>query len=125
MSRHRRTRGEVGAARWLDASQLIVTTDPDGDYLSELEHEGPPVSGIRDVVAGWRWMSRSSAWNPRALAHPCAGGVLYVEQGHPHWWAPGRGAPLVWRDITVVASPDIVKRGRNRPRLPVAGSASD
>jgi hypothetical protein len=101
--------GEVGAACWLNSTQLVVTTDPDGAYMGEIEHEVPPCSGIRDVAAG-EWISRSSAWNPRASLYPCAGGALYVEHGHPHWWAPGRDAPLVWCDVNVVASPDRLTR---------------
>ncbi|MFA6114881.1 MAG: hypothetical protein WC729_12830 [Sphingomonas sp.] len=101
--------GEVGAACWLNSSQLLVTTDPDGEYLDEPEHKGPPCSGVRDVGAG-EWLSRSSAWNTGASLSPCAGGVLYVENGHPHWWAPGRDAPLVWPDISVRAAPGAAER---------------
>jgi hypothetical protein len=104
-----RDEGEVNAACWLNAMQLLLTTDQDGHYLGEIEHEAPPCSGVRDVVAG-DWISRSSVCNPQASLYPCAGGVLYVEHGHPHWWAPGRDAPLVWRDVDVVASPDRMER---------------
>jgi len=101
--------GEVGAACWLDSSRLLVTTNADGEYFTQLEHEGPSLSGVWEVAAG-AWTSQSSAFNPRASLYPCSGGVLYIENGNPYWWRIGLEAPRVWRDISVVAAPDIMER---------------
>ncbi|QNQ08446.1 hypothetical protein [Sphingomonas alpina] len=91
---------EVYAACWLDADRVIVTASADGNELI-----GEPLqSGIWSARDG-SWISRSSDWNPQATLFPCAGGVAYVDDGHPHWWAPGRSAPVVWQDIGVVAAP--------------------
>ncbi|MES1975357.1 MAG: hypothetical protein V4472_23095 [Pseudomonadota bacterium] len=101
------TRGEVYAACWLDAERVLVTTD-----LRDLDHdedEPTPASGIWSVPDG-AWISQSTAWNPQASLFSCAGGVLYVENGHPHWWAPGMEAPLAWPDIAVVAAPGAESR---------------
>lgn len=91
---------EVHAAVWLDADRVIVTADEDNDDPSD----GPPQSGIWSARDG-QWISRTSDWNPQATLFPCAGGVAYVENGHPHWWAPGLDTVLAWPDIAVAAMP--------------------
>jgi hypothetical protein len=92
---------EVRAACWLDSDRLLVTSSGEDNG----EGEGPPQSGIWSAGAG-AWLSRSSEWNPQMSLYPCAGGAAYVENGHPHWWMPGRETPLIWNDIGVIAAPD-------------------
>ncbi|MGY4398217.1 hypothetical protein ACVWZA_003421 [Sphingomonas sp. UYAg733] len=99
------SQSEVHAACWLDADRVIVTADEDGHDSSEQ----PPQSGIWSARDG-NWISRSSDWNPQASLFPSADGVAYVENGHPHWWAPGLGAPLAWPDVAVAAAPDAHSR---------------
>ncbi|QNA84602.1 hypothetical protein G4G27_11855 [Sphingomonas sp. So64.6b] len=96
---------EVHAACWLDADRVVVTADEDDGDPSD----GPPQSGIWSARDG-RWISRTSDWNPQATLFPCAGGVAYVEHGHPHWWAPGLDTALAWPEIAVAAAPDAESR---------------
>jgi hypothetical protein len=85
---------------------VLVTTDTESSKFAGLEDV--PSSGLWSARDGV-WISRSN-WNPQGSLYPCAGGVAYVENGHPHWWTPGRDAPLAWPDITVVAAPDEPER---------------
>ena len=103
------TEGEVYAACWLDSDRIVVTTDMTGEYLDEGESDLSPTSGIWSARDG-AWISRSNRWNPQASLYPCAGGALYVENGHPHWWAPELDVPLAWPDIAVVAAPGTASR---------------
>lgn len=91
--------GGVKAACWLDSARILVTSDLES--ADDPDDEEAPCSGIWDVRKG-EWASRSTAWNPQASLVRCGGGVAYVEDGHPRWWAPGMEAPLVWPDVAVV-----------------------
>jgi len=92
---------DVRAACWIDDDRIVVTTsaeDDDGGNGWPAER-----SGVWSVREG-RWLSRST-WNPQGSLQRCAGGVLYVENACPHWWAPGLDAPLSWPDVEVVEAP--------------------
>jgi hypothetical protein len=97
---------EARSACWLDSDRVLITTDE--EYAASADLTDVPGSGIWSARKGV-WMSRSS-WNPQATLYPCAGGVIYVLDEHPHWWTPGLDAPLTWLDIAVVAAPDTVER---------------
>ena len=107
---------EARSACWLDSDRLLVTTDT-WDLEDEDEGEdGEPddtalpkgSSGIWSVSNN-AWLSRETDWNPQGSLQACGGGALYVEDGCPHWWLPGGGAPLRWPDITVL-QPDEPER---------------
>jgi hypothetical protein len=112
---------EVKAACWLDSARILVTSDVES---ADDPDDEAPCSGIWDVRKG-KWTSRSTAWNPQASLYRCGGGVAYVEDGHPCWWAPGMDAPLAWPDIAVVAAPGRERRGIVQDAPLLAAHASD
>jgi hypothetical protein len=102
---------EVNAACWLDSDRVVVTTDMN-DYHSEDDLPAPPLWGHSGIwsVRDKAFQARRDDWNPQGSLQTCAGGVLYVENGCPHWWSPSSGAPLAWPDIAVLHPQEESKR---------------
>ncbi|WP_332806462.1 hypothetical protein [Sphingomonas sp. RT2P30] len=92
---------EVSAAWWIDNDRIVVTTSTEyDDEDTDLPAERSGIWSVRER----RWLSRST-WNPQGSLQRCAGGVLYVENGFPHWWGPDTGEPLSWPDVEVAEAP--------------------